>query len=94
MQQKQVLKNGTGFATSSFAQKTDLANLKSGVDKLDIDELKNVPSGLSGLNSKVGKLDVDKLVPVPLLLSKLNEVVKMILLKKMHIEDKIPVLLI
>ena len=53
-----------------------------------------MPSGLSGLNSKVGKLDVDKLVPVPLLLSKLNEVVKMILLKKMHIEDKIPVLLI
>ena len=56
------LKNATGVDTSDFAKKTDLANLKSDVDKLDIDKLKNLPSGLSNLKSKVDKLDVDKLI--------------------------------
>ena len=37
----------------------DLANLKSDVDKLDIDKLKNVPSDLNNLKSKVDKLNVD-----------------------------------
>ena len=41
---KTVLKNGTGADTSSFTKKPDLANLKSDVDKLDIDKLKNVPT--------------------------------------------------
>ena len=41
------LKNVTGVDTSKFAKMFDLANLKSNVDKLDIDELKNVPSNLS-----------------------------------------------
>ena len=36
-------------------KKTDLLNLKSDVDKLAIDKLKNVPSGLSSLKSKVGQ---------------------------------------
>ena len=45
-------------------KKTDLANLKSDVDKLDIDKLKNVPTNLNNLKSKVDKLDVEKLVPV------------------------------
>ena len=35
---KSDLKNATGF----FPKKVDLANLKSNVDKLDIDKLKNV----------------------------------------------------
>ena len=39
------LKNVTGVDTSYFDIRTDLANLKSDVDKLDIDELKNAPSG-------------------------------------------------
>ena len=39
MQQKQIEKNTKGVDTLSFAKKTDLANLKSNVDKLDIDEL-------------------------------------------------------
>ena len=59
-----------------FCQKTDLANLKSYLVKLDIDEMKNLPSNLSNLKSKVGKLNVDKLVPVPVDLSKLSDVVK------------------
>ena len=41
---KAYLKNVTGVDTSDFAKKADLAILKSDVDKLDIDKLKNVPS--------------------------------------------------
>ena len=57
-------------------KKTDLANLKSDVDKLDIDKLKNIPTSLSNLKSKVDKLDVDEIVPVPVDLDKLSDVVK------------------
>ena len=64
---KADLKNATGVDTSSFAKKTDLANLKSDVDKLDIDKLKNVPTNSSNLESKVDKLDVDKLIHVLLI---------------------------
>ena len=66
MQQKQILKNATGLNASNFATKNDLANLKSDVDKLDIDKLKNVPTNLSNF-SKVDKSDVDKLVPLMLI---------------------------
>ena len=54
----------------------DLANLKSDVDKLDIDKLKNVPSGLSSLKSDVDKLDIGKLETTVVYLSKLSHVVK------------------
>ena len=57
---KPDLKNAARVDTSSFAKKTDLVNLKSDVDKLDIDKLKNVPSGLSSWKSKVDQLDIDK----------------------------------
>ena len=43
-----------------FAKKVDLANLKSNVDKLDIDKLKKLPTNLKNLKSKVDKLDADK----------------------------------
>ena len=79
---KADLKNATRVDTSDFAKKTDLANLKSDVDKLDIDKLKNVPSNLSNLKSKVDKLDVDKLVPVLVDISKLNDVEKNDVVKK------------
>ena len=69
---KADLKNATGDDTSKFAKKVDLANLKSNVDKLDIDKLKNVPTNLTNLKSKVDKLYVNKLVPVPIDLSKLS----------------------
>ena len=39
---KTDLKNATGIDTSSFAKKVDLANLKSNIDKLDIDKIKNI----------------------------------------------------
>ena len=57
---KSDLKNATGVDTSKFAKKVDLASLKSFIDKLDIDKLKNVPTSLSNLKSKLDKLDVDK----------------------------------
>ena len=41
---KTDLKNATAIDTSSFAEKIDLASLKSNGDKLDIDQLKNVPN--------------------------------------------------
>ena len=34
----------------SFAGKTDLATLKSDLDKLDIDNIKNVPSNVPTIN--------------------------------------------
>ena len=71
---KTHLKNATGVDISRFAKKVDLANLKSNVDKLDIDKLKNLPFNLSNLKSKVDKLDVDKLVPVPVDFSILSDV--------------------
>ena len=86
---KPDLKNATGVDTSKFAKKVDLANLRSNVDKLDIDKLKNVPTNLSNLKSKVDKLDVDKLVPVPVDLSKLSDVVKNDVVKKYVFKAKI-----
>ena len=79
---KTDLENATGADTSHFAKKTDLDNLKSDVDKLDIDKLKNVPSNLSSLKSKVGKLDIGKLETTPVDLSKLSDVVKNDVVKK------------
>ena len=60
-------------------KKADQASLKSNVEELDIDKLKNVPSGSSNLKIKLDKLGVDKLVPVPVDLSKVSDVVKMLL---------------
>ena len=81
------LKTATGVDTSQFAKIVDLANLKSNVDKLNIDKLKNVPTNLNNLKSKVDKLDVDKLLPVPVDLRKLRYVYNA---KIKNIEDKIP----
>ena len=70
------LKNATCVDTSNFAKKVVLASLKSEFDKLDIDKLEKVPTGLNSLKSKVDKLDVGELIPVPVDLSKLSDVVK------------------
>ena len=52
---KADLKNAISVDTSDFAKKTNIAHLKFDVDKLDIDKLRNVPSGLSSLKSKVDR---------------------------------------
>ena len=85
-------KKATGVDISKFAKKFDLATLKSNVDKLDIDKLKNVPTNLSNLKIKVDKLVFDKLVPIPVDVSKLSDVVKKDVYnnKIKNIEEKIP----
>ena len=50
---KDDIKNITHVDTSSFALKTNLANLKTEVDKLDIDKLVPVPVDLSKLSNVV-----------------------------------------
>ena len=94
---KTNLKNATRIDSSSFTKIVDLTNLKSSVDKLDIDKIKHVPTNLSNLKSKVDKFDVDKLVPVLVKVSKLGDVVKNDVVKKdvynakiKNIEKKIP----
>ena len=57
---KTDLKNATGIDTSSFAKEVVLATLKSNLDKLGIDKLKNVPTNSSNLKSKVNESDVIK----------------------------------
>ena len=78
---KKDLRNVAGVDTSDLSKKTDLANLKFEVDKLDIDKLKNVPSGLNSLKNKVDKLDVNKIVPPSVDLSKLIDAVKNVVKK-------------
>ena len=56
---KADIKNISHIDTSSFALKTNLANLKTEVDKLDIEKLVPVPTDLSEL-SNVVKIDVVK----------------------------------
>ena len=56
---KTDLKNVTHIDASSFALKTNLANLKTEVDKLGIDKLATDPADLSKL-SDVVKDDVAK----------------------------------
>ena len=56
---KADIKNISHVNTSSFALKTNLSNLKTEVDKLDIDKLVPIPADLSKL-SNVVKNDVVK----------------------------------
>ena len=87
---KADLKNVPGDDIWKFANKVDLASFKSEFDKLDIDKLEKVPTGLKSL-----KIVVDKTVPVDL--SKLSDAVKNDVVKKdiynakiKDIQDKIP----
>ena len=67
-----TFKNFPSVITSKYAKKIDLAHLKSDVDKLDFDKLKNVPSGLTSLKNNVDKLYTGKLETTPVDLSKLQ----------------------
>ena len=93
---KDDIKNITHVDTSSFALKTNLANSKSEVDKLDIEKLATVPVDLSKLsniviNDKKKRNDYNKVV------TKLDNIDTSGLVKKTdyntkinEIEDKIP----
>ena len=70
---KTDLKNGSHVDVSSFALKSNLASLKSEVDKLDIDKLIPVPNDLSKL-SNVVKNDVVKKTVYNKLVAKENNI--------------------
>ena len=93
---KDDIKNITHVDTSSFALKRNLVNLKTEVEKLDIDKLATVPVDLSKL-SNVVKNDVIKKTVYDKLVAKVNNIDTSGLLKKIdynkkitEIEDKIP----
>ena len=58
---KTDIKNITHIDTSGFALKTNLANLKTEVDKIDTDKLRTVPVDLSKLSNVVKNEVVKKL---------------------------------
>ena len=59
---KTDFKNVSHADVSSFAPKSNLASLKTEVDKLDIDKLATVPVDLSKVSDVVKKTEYDKLV--------------------------------
>ena len=70
---KADIKNISHVDASSFALKTNLANLKTEVDKLDIDKLVSAPTDLSKL-SNVVKDDVVKKDVYDKLVAKVNNI--------------------
>ena len=93
---KEDIKNITHVDTSSFALKTNLANLKTKADELDTDKLKTVPVDLSKL-SNVVKNEVVKKNTYDKLVAKVNKIdTSRFLLKtkyeadKLKLETKIP----
>ena len=73
MQQKQDIKNVSHVDTSSFALKTNLASLKTEVNKLDIHKLVPIPVDLSKL-SDVVKNDVVKKTVYNKLVAKVDNI--------------------
>ena len=93
---KADIKNISHVDTSSFALKTNLANLKTEVDKLDIDKLKPLPDDMSKL-SNVATNEVVKKTEYNKLVAKVNNIdASRFVLKtnydtdKSELENKIP----
>ena len=93
---KADIKNITHVDTSNFALKTNLANLQTKVDELDIDKLVSTPADLRKL-SNVVKNDVVKKTVYHQLVTKVNNIVTSdFVLKtkystdKLELENKIP----
>ena len=86
---KKDIKNITHVDTSSFALKTNVANLKTKIDKLDIDKLTPIPVDLSKL-SDVVKNDVIKKAEYNKLVNKVNNIdTSRFILKTKYDADKI-----
>ena len=93
---KADIKNISHVDTSSFALKTNLANLKTEVDKLDIDKLKPLPDDVSKLSNAVTN-EVAKKTKYDNLVGKVNNIdTSGFVLKtkndmdKLELENKIP----
>ena len=85
---KADMKNISLVDTSRFALKTNLANLKSNVDKLDIDKLKPVPADFSKLRDVV-KDDVVKKTDYNKLVTKVDNIDTSGLVKQTYYKTKI-----
>ena len=85
---KADIKNISHVDTSSFALKTNLANLKTEVDKFDIGKLATVPVDLSKL-SNVLKNDVVKKTVYDKLATKVNNIDTSGLVKKTDYNTKV-----
>ena len=85
---KDDIKNITLIDTSSFALKTISANLKTEVDKLDIEKLATVPVDLSKLSNAV-KNDAVKKTVYDKLVAKVNNIDTSGLVKKTDYNTKI-----
>ena len=86
---KTDLNNISHVDTSSFALKTNLASLKTEVDKLDIDKLVTVPVDLSKL-SNVVKNEVVKKTVYDKLVTKMNNIdTSRFILKTKYDADKL-----
>ena len=78
---KKELEHATGTDTSDLAAKKDFVALKAEVNKLHINKLVNVPTGLNNLKTKnniktkINDLDVVKLKTVSVDLKKLSDAV-------------------
>ena len=73
---KKELEDATCIDTSNLASKRDFNDLKVEDDKLDINKLVNVLSGMDNLKTKVNDLlDIDKLKTVSVDLRKLSDAV-------------------
>ena len=67
----------------NYETKTDLKN----VTHVDTSRFA-LKANLASLKTEVDKLDVDKLVSVPFYFSKLSELLKLMLFKKLFMEDQ------
>ena len=73
---KSDVKSATGIDTSTLPAKCCFTSLKVEANKLDIEELKSVPTNLSNLKSKVDKLNIGKLEITSVDSATLSNVVK------------------
>ena len=85
---KDDIRNITHVDTASFALKTNLANLKSEFDKLDVDKLKPIPTDLSK-SSDVVKNDIVKKTDYNKLVTKVDSIDTSGLVKKTDYNTKI-----
>ena len=76
---KLELKEATGNDTSNFALKSNLASLKTEVNKIDVEKSKTVPLDLGKL-SNIVKTEVAKKTVYDKLVSKVNYCCKIVLL--------------
>ena len=91
---KKDINDITHVDTSNFALKTNLTNLKTEVDKLDIDKLVPIPNDLSKL-SNVVKNDVVKKTVYDQLVTKVNNInTSDFVLKTKYATDKFLILLV